>query len=90
MSKHKHVSKKELAKVKPGTYLEVVWADSPPTVAILLDFLSSKRDKGEVELRILEQGSNSMRNTTHTQVVAIRGPVIWPTALQYPSTYRIV
>lgn len=66
------MKKKEVLKLVPGTWLEILWFDAQPTAALLL----SKPDKckGDMALELYHPSAGMVHNhAVHTQVSAVLG-----------------
>ena len=73
------LTKKEVMKLKPGTWLEVKWLDDWNTVVLLLERPES--GPGDVSLRCYDPSSNGYRvhsHVVHSQVVRVIGTVEVP------------
>lgn len=63
------MNKKDLSKVKPGTWIEVWWNDNPNTTVLLLGKVDPKL-KGDISLLCFDPDCDEVnRHITHTQVV---------------------
>jgi hypothetical protein len=72
------LSKKEVGKIKPGTWIEVKWADAPNQAVLLVERMNPK-ETGEVSLRYFDPDSCSIRlQATNRQVVRVLGPLQVP------------
>jgi hypothetical protein len=83
MPKQKHLTKREVLKLKAGTWIEVSWADSPNSVGLLLE--RPEKEPGDVSLRVFwpdteSDAYNSSVNSSavHSQVVRALGTVEVP------------
>lgn len=81
--------KKVVLTLKPGTWLELKWDDSPNTRGLLLGNLtelSPKERKGDVSLLVYYPHSGDTNsNAVHTQVVGILGMLSIPAIPQYAT-----
>lgn len=71
------VSKKELAKVKPGTWLHIKWNDAPISVGLMIEKPDMK-ERGEVSVRCFFPEMRDVRNIVHTQIVMVGERVAVP------------
>lgn len=71
----KALSKKELYKLKPGTWVEVRWLDSPNTVHLLTERVIPDKGDLSVEVQSVIKGRLHHRSmsVTHDQIVAMHG-----------------
>jgi hypothetical protein len=71
--------KRDVCRLKPGTWIELAWIDANPTVALLLE--KPESEPGDVSLYCFYPESGySDRHAVHTQVVAVHGAVQVPKA----------
>lgn len=78
----KPLPKKEVMKLKPGTWIEVRWLDSPNTLHLLI--VKPFYQPGDVTLVVLDVCAGGVlkafgRKVDHDQVVAVHGSVVPPT-----------
>ena len=76
-------TKKELCKVKPGTWLTLSWNDAPNSVAMLLIRMDPE-ERGQVALKVFhpERGQFWI---THDQVFGVHEQIVIPAPSQNPS-----
>ncbi len=78
MPMQKCLPKKQVAKIKPGTVIELCWKDAPNSLALLLGRMDP--GKGEISLHVLHQDTLAPDcHATNEQVVRVIGPMTWPT-----------
>ena len=71
------MDKKQVCKLQPGALLEILWADSDPTTAMLLE--KPRRENGDVSLRLYHFDSQSVdSHAVHSQVLKVLGHVAPP------------
>lgn len=71
------MDKKKVCKLRPGTMLEILWADSDPTTAMLLE--KPQRENGDISLRLYHFDSQSVdSHVVHSQVLTVLGFVTPP------------
>lgn len=72
------MDKKQVCKLQPGTLLEILWADTDPTTAMLLE--KPRRENGDVSLRLYHFESQTVdSHAVHSQVLKVLGNVAVPT-----------
>lgn len=72
----KHMPKKQVQKLRPGTFVQVKWSGQPDTVAMLVG--KSPTYPGLIELRVISASSNNLFYINSKQVVAVLGEVVFP------------
>ena len=71
------MNKKDVLKLKPGTWLEILWADSPSSVAMLLE--KPRNERGDVSLHCFYPESQTVdSHAVHSQIVRVLGNVAIP------------
>lgn len=71
------MDKKKVCKLRPGTMLEILWLDSDPTTAMLLE--KPQRENGDISLRLYHFDTQSVdSHVVHTQVHTVLGFVTPP------------
>jgi len=71
--KVKVLPKSEVMKIKPGTWIELKWMDSPNNVVLLLE--KPDRCTGDVSLFTMNPSTLSAdHHAIHSQVVSVVGP----------------
>lgn len=79
VGKQRTLTKKEVAKIKAGTWIEVWWDGSPNTAVLLLEEMDNRA--GEVSLKCYDPTEGYVHHSaTNRQVVAVLGN------LQVPAT----
>ena len=69
----KSLTKREVARLTPGTFIQLKWVDSPDTAALLLEKMD-RAERGEVSLYVFD-GEKVTRHPVHNQVVAVLGHI---------------
>lgn len=83
--KRPFVPKKEVLKCKPGTWLQVMWLDSPDSVVLLLERVD-RNARGDVAMRCYTPGLGAVNHRVDTrQVNRILGPVLVPEPVLTPQ-----
>ncbi len=84
----KHLTKKEVLKLRPGTWIELWWRDNINTMALLLERPDDHR--GDVSLRCLHFNSDGEvvrhGSPTHSQVVRTHGGLLVPRIVRGATT----
>lgn len=82
------MTKAEIYKLTPGTFLEVRWNDASNSVVLLLE--KPERQRGDVSLKCLHQTTGLVdTHIVHGQVVAVCGQMAWPSSeAQYTYTLK--
>lgn len=75
MTGRKHISKKEVLKLKPGTFVRLMWNDAPDEVVVLLD--KPDNEPGDVSLHYLTDEGHRMTQATYKNVVAVLTQLKW-------------
>jgi hypothetical protein len=78
------MNKRDICKLKAGTFVELCWDDAPNNVGMLLD--KPRMEKGDISLHIMyspdepisELLGNINYHAIHTQVVRTRGHITFP------------
>jgi len=70
------MNKREVCKLKPMTFIELEWDDSPNSVVLLLE--KPEPRLGDVLLHCMYDDGTISRHATHTQVVSILGKLQFP------------
>ena len=64
------MDKKQVCKLKPGTFVEILWTDSKPTVGMILK--KPVREKGDVAITLLHCDSLEVdSHAVHTQITKV-------------------
>lgn len=69
----KPLTKREVARLTPGTLIQLKWMDGPDTVGLLLEKID-KSKRGEVSLHVFD-GKGSNHHPVHNQIVAVLGHI---------------
>jgi hypothetical protein len=82
----KALTKREVLKLKPGTWVELKWRDSPNSIALLLERVTNS--KGDVSIPMLHTAQAELfkpahitymdSNSTNEQIVSVHGSVDIP------------
>lgn len=71
------MDKKKVCKLPPGTFVEILWADSKPTVGMLLE--KPQRSNGDISLTVFHVDSKAVdSHAVHSQVSRVLGSVAFP------------
>ena len=66
------MDKKKVCKLPPGTFVEILWADSKPTVGMLLE--KPQRSNGDISLTVFHVDSKAVdSHAVHSQVSRVLG-----------------
>jgi hypothetical protein len=73
----KPMTKAEVLKLKPGTWIELKWMDGPNAPALLLE--KPENERGDVSLHCYypERGRHD-NHPVHTQVIRVNSPLVVP------------
>lgn len=69
----KPLTKREVARLTPGTFIQLKWMDTPDTAAFLLEKMD-RAERGEVSLYVFD-GEEVTRHPVYNQVVAVLGHI---------------
>lgn len=70
-------TKKELGKIKPGTFITLKWNDAPLETVMLLEKIDVKQ-KGDISLRYFSDLRHINSFATHKQIVGVMNEVVFP------------
>ena len=80
------MDKKQVCKLRPGTFVEVLWADSRPTVGMILK--KPVRENGDVSVTLLHCDTLDVdSHAVHTQITKVLGKAEFPATVS-PYTAR--
>lgn len=85
------MNKKEVAKIKPGTWIEIKWNDAPNSVALLIgrDGLGVSGDMSLECAHFDAKGKMSVHSrVVHSQVVRVIGQIQVPRHQQLRSSHE--
>lgn len=71
----KHVPKKVVQKLKPGTFVRIMWLDAPDEVVMLIK--QPGKGKGEIDLDYMKSSGELSSHATNEQVVEILSHLSW-------------
>lgn len=69
----KSLTKREVARLTPGTFIQLKWMDTPDTAALLLEKMD-RAEHGEVSLHVFD-GKEVSHHPVYNQVVAVLGHI---------------
>jgi hypothetical protein len=82
------MDKKQVCKLKPGTFVEILWTDSKPTVGMILKKPVHK--KSDIAITLLHCDSLEVdSHAVHTQITKVLGKAEFPEA-HTPQHVRFV
>ena len=71
------MTKKDIYKLTPGTWLEIRWDDGPPEAALLL--AKPQPGRGDVSLQLyFPRVPEANWHAVHSQVTRVLGPLVLP------------
>lgn len=77
MAGRKHLPKKEVMKLKPGTFVRIMWKDAPDEVVMLIE--KPTFEVGEISLRYIHSDGRCDSHATNEQVVEVLSHLSWET-----------
>ena len=80
----KHLSKKDAVKLKPGTFVRIMWDDAPDEVVMLLE--KPERDYGG--LCYLRDNGERDTHADYRRIVSVVGKVEWGSEYEPESEHR--
>lgn len=85
------MNKKDVLKLKPGTFVEVLWLDSPPEVGMLVE--RTKDRPGDVAVKMFYPNRSACHvdsHAVHTQINCVLDRISIPSAVSPPEKRFVV